>query len=49
MSEAERSSVFAFNDSDVRLPMPRVRGSEIRYFKNGKCLGVAFTDIFLGK
>jgi hypothetical protein len=26
-----------------------VRGSEIRYFKNGKCLGVAFTDIFLGK
>ncbi|RKP24377.1 hypothetical protein SYNPS1DRAFT_29854 [Syncephalis pseudoplumigaleata] len=29
--------------------MPRVRGSELRYYVNGVLAGVAFTDIFLGR
>ncbi|KAJ3410796.1 Set1/Ash2 histone methyltransferase complex subunit ASH2 [Chytridiales sp. JEL 0842] len=30
-------------------PMPKIPGSEIRYYKNGKDLGVAFRDLNLGK
>ncbi|KAJ3109613.1 transcription factor, contains a PHD finger motif [Phlyctochytrium planicorne] len=30
-------------------PLPKLPGSEIRYFKNGKDLGVAFKDLYLGK
>lgn len=30
-------------------PLPKKLGSEIRYFKNGIDLGVAFSDLMLGE
>ncbi|KAJ2579486.1 transcription factor, contains a PHD finger motif, partial [Coemansia sp. RSA 1836] len=38
-----------YNADNELPPMPVLAGSELVYFKNGKCLGPAFQKLYLGK
>lgn len=49
-NDTENTSTTTTSTTTVgETVMPRIKGSELRYYINGVLVGVAFTDIFLGK
>ncbi|RKP10647.1 hypothetical protein THASP1DRAFT_27573 [Thamnocephalis sphaerospora] len=44
----EAADTLTPKDSEIDEPMPRVHGSDVRYYKNGQLIGTAFSDLFLG-